>query len=92
MRKYIRFVDRNLELYDEIVEKEINLLDRNTKTDGKEYAPLSEVLRVNMNNCVQINACAEADDVEGKKRRIEEDSVFSSRRSGKCVWTETRSM
>lgn len=71
VRKYIRFVYRTWELCDEIAEKEINSFDTNTKSDGKEYAPLlSEVLRVNVNNCVQINACPEADNVVRKKCRL----------------------
>jgi hypothetical protein len=69
VRRYMRVVDRNYELYDEIAEKQIKSLDIDTKSEGKEYAPLlSEVLRINTNN----NTCYEADNVKSTKRRMEE--------------------
>jgi hypothetical protein len=72
VRRYMRVVDRNQELYDEVAEREMKSLHTDTKSDGKEYAPLlSEVLRVNTNN----NGCVEADDIKSTKRRMEEYSV-----------------
>jgi hypothetical protein len=39
MRKYVVFVNRNRELYDEMMEEEINTLDINVKKNGKGNIP-----------------------------------------------------
>jgi hypothetical protein len=36
MEKYVAFVNRNRELYDEVMEEEINLLDISVKKDGRD--------------------------------------------------------
>jgi len=35
MRKYVAFLNRNRELYDEVMEEEINPLEMSVKRDGK---------------------------------------------------------
>jgi hypothetical protein len=44
-RKYVAFVNRNLELYDEVMEEEIKPLGISVKKDGKRNTPcMSKVL------------------------------------------------
>jgi hypothetical protein len=65
MRKYVAFVNRNRELYDKVMEKEISLLDISVKKDGRGNTPcMSKVLRETMDD-----ACDKADDSKGKKRK-----------------------
>jgi len=50
---------------------------------GRENTPcLSEVLRENMDDVIEFNACDKTDDIRGKKRIRKEDSgrLCSSRR------------
>jgi hypothetical protein len=62
-RKYVAFVNRRWELYDELIEEEINPLDISVKKDGKRNTPCrNKVLRENMDNEVVFNACDKADD------------------------------
>jgi peroxiredoxin family protein len=70
MRKYIAFVNRNRELYDDLMEaEETNPLDLSMKRNGKENTPcISEVLRENK-NVIEFNACDKADDFKGMKRK-----------------------
>jgi hypothetical protein len=51
MRKWVAFVNRNRELYDEMIEEEINPLGVSVKKDGKRNTPcMSKILRDNMYN------------------------------------------
>ena len=69
-RKYVAFINRNRELHDEVIEEEINPLDISVKKDGKRNTPcMSKVLRGNMDNVIEFNACDKADDFKGKKRK-----------------------
>jgi hypothetical protein len=56
-RKFVAFVKRNRELYDETMEEEINCLDINGKKYGKGNASyMSKVLRENRNVVIEFNA------------------------------------
>jgi len=71
-RKYVAFVNRNLELYDEVMEEEIKPLGISVKKDGKRNTPyMSKVLGENMDDVIEFNACDKADDFKDKKRREE---------------------
>jgi len=73
MGKYVTFVNGNWELYDEVMEEEINPIG--VKKDGKRNTPcMSKVLRENMDDVIEVNACDKADDSKGKKRK--EDLVY----------------
>ena len=70
MRKYVTFVNRNRELYDEVMEEEINPFDISMKKDGKRNtACMSKVLRENVDDVIEFNPCNKADDFKGKKRK-----------------------
>ena len=70
VEKYIAFVNGNWELYDEVMEEEINPFDISVKKDGKRNTPcMSKVLRENMDDVIEVNACDKADDSKGKKRK-----------------------
>jgi len=70
MRNYVAFVNRNRELHDEAKEEEINCLDISVKRDGKKNTPcMRKVLRENMDEEIEFNACFKADDFKGKKRK-----------------------
>jgi hypothetical protein len=70
MRKYVAFVNRRRELYNEVIEEEINPLDISVKKDGKRNTPCrNKVLRENMDNEIEFNACDKADDFKGKMRK-----------------------
>jgi hypothetical protein len=69
MRKYVAFVNRRRELHDEVIE-EINPSDISVKKDGKRNTPCrNKVLRENMDNQIEFNACDKADDFKGKMRK-----------------------
>jgi len=58
MRKYVAFVNRNRELYDEVMKEKINPLDINVKKGGKRNIPcMSKILRENRDNVIEFNAC-----------------------------------
>jgi hypothetical protein len=82
MEKYVAFVNRNRELYDKVVEEEINPLHISVKKDGKRNTPcMSKVLRESMDDVIEFNACNKADDYKGKKE--EEELVdYIHQRSG----------
>jgi len=42
MRKYVAFVNRRRELYDEVIEEELDPLDISVKKDGKRNTPMQE--------------------------------------------------
>ena len=68
--RHVTFINRNRELYDEVMEEEINALDISVKKDGKRNtAFVSKVLRANMDDVIEFNAWDEADDSKGKKRK-----------------------
>jgi len=70
MRKYVAFVNRNRELLDEVMEEEINPLDISVKKNGKRNNPcMNKVLRENVDDVIEFNACDKADDFKGKKRK-----------------------
>jgi hypothetical protein len=70
MRKYVAFVNRIWELYDEVIEEEINSLDISVKKDGKRNTPCrNKVLRENRDNVIEFNACDKADDFKDKMRK-----------------------
>jgi hypothetical protein len=69
-RKYVAFINRNRELHDEMMEEEINPLDVSVKKDGKRNTPcMSKVLRGNMDDVIEFNACDKADDLRVKRGR-----------------------
>jgi hypothetical protein len=69
MRKYVAFANRRRELYDEVIE-EINPLDISVKKGGKRNTPcMNKVLRENMDNEIEFNACDKADDFNCKMRK-----------------------
>jgi hypothetical protein len=69
MRKYVAFVKRRWELYDEVIEEEINPLDISVKKDGKRNTPCrNKVLRENRDE-IELNACDKADEFKGKMRK-----------------------
>ena len=43
MRKYVAFVNKNRELYDEVMEEDINPLDISVKKDGKRNTPCMQM-------------------------------------------------
>jgi hypothetical protein len=52
------------------MEEEINPLDASVKEEGKRNTPcMSKVLRENMDDVIEFNACDKADDFKGKKRK-----------------------
>jgi len=52
------------------MEEEINPLDISVKKDGKRNTPcMSKILRENMDDVIEFNACDKADDSKGKKRK-----------------------
>ena len=56
--RHVTFINRNRELYDEVMEEEINALDISVKKDGKRNtAFVSKVLRANMDDVIEFNAC-----------------------------------
>ena len=58
IRRHVTFINRNRELYDEVMEEEINPLDISVKKDGKRNtACVSKVLRANMDDVIEFNAC-----------------------------------
>jgi len=70
MRKYVAFVNRNRELYHEVMEEEINPFDISMKKDGKRNTPcVNNVLRENVDDLIEFNPCDEADDFKDKKRK-----------------------
>ena len=70
MRKYVTFVNRNRELYNQVMEEEINPLDISVKKDGKRNNPcMSKVLRENMDDVIEFNAHNKADDFKDKTRK-----------------------
>ena len=69
-REFVAFVNWNRELYDEMMEEEINPLDISVKKDGKRNNPcMNKVLRENVDDVIEFNACDKADDFKGKKRK-----------------------
>jgi hypothetical protein len=73
VRKYVRFIGRNRELHDEVMEREVNYVDIHVK-DGKENTPfLDEELRRNRDDTIELNACNEAADVKCTIRVRNED-------------------
>jgi len=73
MRKYVAFVNRRREIYDETI-KEINPLDISVNKDGKGNTPCrNKVLRENRDE-IEFNACDKADEFKGKMRK--EDLVY----------------
>jgi peroxiredoxin family protein len=84
MRKYVAFVNRNRELYDELMEEEeTSPLDISMKRNGKENTPcISEVLRENKNDVIEFNACDKADDFKGMKRKEKQVDYIHQERSG----------
>jgi hypothetical protein len=70
MREYVEFVIRNRELYDSMMEKEINHLDISVKKDGKGNTTcMSKVLREYRDDVIELNACDKAVHIKGKKRK-----------------------
>jgi hypothetical protein len=70
MRKYVAFVSRRRELYDEVIEGEVNPLDLSVKKDGRRNTPRrNKVLRKNMDNDIEFNACDKTNDFKGKMRK-----------------------
>ena len=68
MRKYVAFVNRRREIYDETI-KEINPLDISVNKDGKGNTPCrNKVLRENRDE-IEFNACDKADEFKGKMRK-----------------------
>jgi predicted aspartyl protease len=60
VRKYVRFTERNRELYDEVLEREVNCVDIHVKTDGKENTPcFDDEFRRNRDDTIELNACNE---------------------------------
>ena len=58
MRKYVTFINRNRDLYDEVMEEEINPFDISIKKDGKRNtACMSKVLRENVVDVIEFNSC-----------------------------------
>jgi hypothetical protein len=84
MRKYVAFVNRSRDLYDELMEEEdTNPLDISMKGNGKENTPcVSEVLREYKNDLIEFNACGKADDFKGMKRKEKEVDYNHQERSG----------
>jgi len=69
MRKYVAFVNRRRELYDEVIEEEIDPLDISVKKDGKRNTPgRNKVLRENRDE-IELNACNKANEFKGKMRK-----------------------
>jgi hypothetical protein len=69
VRKYVTFINRNRELHDEVMEEEISPLDMCEKGWEEKY-PMCElitVLRENMDDAIEFNACDKADDSKGKR-------------------------
>ena len=68
------------------MEDEINPLDINVKKDERGNTPcMSKVLRENMDDVIEVNACNKADDSKGKKRK--EDLVhYVHQGSPNCKW------
>jgi hypothetical protein len=84
VRKYVTFVNRNRELYVDMMEEEINPLDISVKKNGKENTPcMSKVLRENKDDVMEFNACDKADDFKGKKGKENQVDYVRQERSGR---------
>jgi hypothetical protein len=88
MSKYVAFVNRNRELYDEMMEEEINPLGISMKENGEEITPcMSKVLRENKYYVIEFNACDKTDDFKGMKRKEKlVDYVHQERSRGESRW------
>jgi hypothetical protein len=83
MRMYVAFISRNRELYDEMMEEELNTLDISMKKNGKENTTcMSKVLRENKDDVIEFNACDKADDFKDKKRKEKQVDYVHQERSG----------
>jgi hypothetical protein len=74
VRKYVRFIERNRKLYDEVTEREVNCVDIHVMKGGKENTPfLDEEFRRNRDDTIKLNVCNEAADVKCTRRIRNED-------------------
>jgi hypothetical protein len=83
MKKYVTFVNRNQELYDEMMEEEIITLEYKCGNNGKGNTPfMKKVLRENRNHVIEFNACNKADGFKDKKWKEDLVKYVHQERSG----------